>query len=180
MAWSPDGQRLATAGDDGIVHVYAMGIDLLMSLARSRVTRNLTLEECRTYLHLDAAPPIPFGKLRLLEKRRPATRTKRERSLHETILLNKTGLRFGIAVGNSPSIKQTSAHDSQHRFTIGVWTWVSVGVQTKFNAVVNRLAQLLLASNVPLPRLHGGMPQQKLDLFDLASRRVADASATSA
>jgi hypothetical protein len=33
-------------------------IDLLMSLARSRVTRNLTPEECRQYLHLDEVPPI--------------------------------------------------------------------------------------------------------------------------
>jgi hypothetical protein len=38
-----------------------MDIDLLMSLARSRVTRNLTHEECRKYLHLDEVPPIPFG-----------------------------------------------------------------------------------------------------------------------
>jgi WD40 repeat protein len=61
VAWSPDGERLATAGKDGIVQVFAMDIDLLMSLARSRVTRNLTLEECRKYLHTDEVPPIPFG-----------------------------------------------------------------------------------------------------------------------
>jgi hypothetical protein len=36
-----------------------MDIDLLMSLARSRVTRNLTPEECKKYLHLDEVPPIP-------------------------------------------------------------------------------------------------------------------------
>jgi len=60
-ALSPDGKRLASAGGDGIVQVYAMGIELLMSLARSRVTRNLTLEECRKYLHLDKVPPIPFS-----------------------------------------------------------------------------------------------------------------------
>ena len=62
VAWSPDGKRLATAGDDGIVQVYAMDVDLLMSLARSRVTRNLTLEECRKYLHLDEVPPVPFPR----------------------------------------------------------------------------------------------------------------------
>jgi WD40 repeat protein len=61
VAWSPDGKCLASAGRDGVVQVYAMDIDLLMSLARSRVTRNLTLEECRRYLHLDEVPPIPFS-----------------------------------------------------------------------------------------------------------------------
>ncbi len=61
VAWSPDGKRLSSAGDDSIVQVYAMDIDLLMSLARSRVTRNLTLYECRRYLHLDEVPPIPFS-----------------------------------------------------------------------------------------------------------------------
>ncbi|HXA03955.1 MAG TPA: hypothetical protein VNY30_03915, partial [Bryobacteraceae bacterium] len=60
IAWSPDGKRLA-AGGGGIVQVYAMDIDLLMSLAHSRTTRNLTLVECRKYLHADEVPPIPFG-----------------------------------------------------------------------------------------------------------------------
>jgi WD40 repeat protein len=59
VAWTPDGNRLLSAGDDGIIQVYAMDIDLLMSLARSRVTRNLTPEECRKYLHRDDVPPIP-------------------------------------------------------------------------------------------------------------------------
>jgi hypothetical protein len=54
-------KRLASAGDDRIVHVYAMDIEILISLARSRVTRNLTLDECRRYLHLEEVPPIPFG-----------------------------------------------------------------------------------------------------------------------
>src|SRR5271166_3023998 len=58
VAWSPDGKVLLSAGNDGIIQVYAMDIDLLMELARSRVTRNLTLEECQKYLHLDEVPPI--------------------------------------------------------------------------------------------------------------------------
>ena len=58
VAWSPDGKRLATASVDRTVRQYAMGIDLLMSLARSRVTRNLTPNECRKYLHRDDVPPI--------------------------------------------------------------------------------------------------------------------------
>jgi hypothetical protein len=36
-----------------------MDIGLLMSLASSRVTRDLTPEECRKYLHRDDVPPIP-------------------------------------------------------------------------------------------------------------------------
>jgi len=59
VVWTPDGKRLVSAGEDRIIQVYAMDIDLLMSLARSRVTRNLTLEECRKYLHRDDVPPIP-------------------------------------------------------------------------------------------------------------------------
>ncbi len=59
VAWSPDGNRLATAGEDGIVQVYAMDINDLMALARSRVTRNLTPAECEKYLHVDKCPPIP-------------------------------------------------------------------------------------------------------------------------
>ena len=59
VAWPLDGKRLLSGGADGIIQVYAMDIDLLMSLGRSRVTRNLTSEECRQYLHLDEVPPIP-------------------------------------------------------------------------------------------------------------------------
>ena len=36
-------------------------------------------------------------------------------------------------------------------------TVVSIRAETKFNSVIHRLAQLLLASNVPFGRLHGGM-----------------------
>jgi WD40 repeat protein len=59
VAWTPNGKRLLSAGEDRIIQVYAMDIDLLLPLARSRVTRNLTPEECRKYLHLDEVPPIP-------------------------------------------------------------------------------------------------------------------------
>lgn len=44
-----------------------MDIDLLMSLAHSRVTRNLTDKEALRYLHLELAPAIPGS-----EKVRPA------------------------------------------------------------------------------------------------------------
>jgi len=68
VTWTPDAKRLFSAGDDGIIQVYAMDIDLLMALARSRVTRNLTREECRKCLtattsHACHEVPQPPGVL---------------------------------------------------------------------------------------------------------------------
>ena len=39
VAFSRDGKRLATAGDDGIIQMYALDLRELLSVARSRVTR---------------------------------------------------------------------------------------------------------------------------------------------
>lgn len=47
----PDGRYVVTAGDDGMVRVFVVAIDDLMNLARSRLSRGFTDEECRTYLH---------------------------------------------------------------------------------------------------------------------------------
>ena len=58
-AWGPDGKRLATAGADGIAQVYAMDIDDLLKLARSRVTRDLTPDECLRYFQSKTCPPLP-------------------------------------------------------------------------------------------------------------------------
>ena len=57
VAWSRDGQRLVTAGNDRMIYQYAMNISLLVSLARRRVTRNFTDRECHEYLHLSLCPP---------------------------------------------------------------------------------------------------------------------------
>ena len=59
MAYSPDGKRLATASEDGTVQVYAIDIQLLLKLARSRVTRNFTPEECQRYFQSNTCPPLP-------------------------------------------------------------------------------------------------------------------------
>jgi WD40 repeat protein len=56
VAFSPDGTRLAVSGGDGTVRIYVLPIEDLMALARTRVTRSLTGEECRQYLHLDQCP----------------------------------------------------------------------------------------------------------------------------
>ncbi len=51
-----DGKRLAMVGVDGSIQVVALELEELISLARSRVTRSLTTEECQTYLRLDECP----------------------------------------------------------------------------------------------------------------------------
>ena len=56
VAFSPDGTRLAVSGGDGTARIYVLPIEDLMTLARMRVTRALTDEECRQYLHLDQCP----------------------------------------------------------------------------------------------------------------------------
>jgi WD40 repeat protein len=56
VAFSPDGTRLATASRDGTMRVHALRLEDLIALAKSRVTREFTLEECRQYLHLEECP----------------------------------------------------------------------------------------------------------------------------
>jgi len=59
VAFSPDGTRLAVSGGDGTVRLYVLPIEDLMGLARTRVTRALTDEECWQYLHVEQCPPVP-------------------------------------------------------------------------------------------------------------------------
>jgi WD40 repeat protein len=59
IACSPDGDYLATAGFGGMARVYVIDADGLTALARSRLTRQFTLEECQKYLHLEQCPPAP-------------------------------------------------------------------------------------------------------------------------
>ena len=50
VAFSADGTHLAANGDDA-VRVYVLPIDELMALARSRLTRGWTPDECANFLH---------------------------------------------------------------------------------------------------------------------------------
>jgi len=59
VAYSPDGKHLASASTDGTVQVYALDISELLGLARSRVTRSLTTEECRHYFQSENCPALP-------------------------------------------------------------------------------------------------------------------------
>lgn len=54
--FSSDGRLLATASADGTVAVHLLPVTELVELARGRVTRDLTNDECRQYVHLEACP----------------------------------------------------------------------------------------------------------------------------
>jgi len=59
VAFSPDGTRIVSVGRDRVVHVYELNIEDLFAIANSRLTRQLTDEECKKYLHVDACPSMP-------------------------------------------------------------------------------------------------------------------------
>ncbi|HSK23735.1 MAG TPA: hypothetical protein VK906_11190, partial [Egicoccus sp.] len=51
VAFSPDGSRLASFGAEGVVRVWALDLDELVEIAERKLTRGLTDDECRQYLH---------------------------------------------------------------------------------------------------------------------------------
>lgn len=55
----------------------------------------------------------------------------------------------------------------------------SFGHNSKVEAVVHRMPKVLLAAQVSFGRLHRGVPEQKLNLFDLAATRMAQLRARS-
>lgn len=55
ISFRPDGKRLAVGAVSG-VYIYVLPIDDLVELAKSRVTRSLTVAECQQYLHLTKCP----------------------------------------------------------------------------------------------------------------------------
>lgn len=56
VSFSPDGRSLATAGADGSICTYTLQLDQLIALARARLTRTLTNEECQKFLHVATCP----------------------------------------------------------------------------------------------------------------------------
>jgi WD40 repeat protein len=59
VAFSPDGSQLAVASRDGTNRIYLLRIEDLVALAKQRVTRSLTTEECQQYLHVPTCPDEP-------------------------------------------------------------------------------------------------------------------------
>ena len=55
VAFSPDG-RMVAAQMLGLVSVWALDIDLLLDVAKRNVSRTLTDDECRRYLHVETCP----------------------------------------------------------------------------------------------------------------------------
>ena len=59
---SPDGKRLATLGDDGLLQTLTLDIDLLLDTARKRLQRTrfqFPPEECERYFQSTTCPPLP-------------------------------------------------------------------------------------------------------------------------
>jgi WD40 repeat protein len=56
VAFSPDGTKLASASPCDGVRIWALDNVDLLEFARREVTRPLTDEECRQYLHVDRCP----------------------------------------------------------------------------------------------------------------------------
>lgn len=52
-AFSPDGSRLVSVGGESVARVWALDLDDLIAIARDELTRELTDQECREYLHTD-------------------------------------------------------------------------------------------------------------------------------
>ena len=48
--------RSSNAYTDGRIVVHAIALDDVIEIARARVTRGFTKEECRTYLHVSTCP----------------------------------------------------------------------------------------------------------------------------
>jgi WD40 repeat protein len=59
VIFSQDDRYLITSGFDGTARVFVLDLDELIRLAHSRVTRNLTAQECRQYLHMENCPASP-------------------------------------------------------------------------------------------------------------------------
>jgi WD40 repeat protein/DNA-binding SARP family transcriptional activator len=53
VAFSPDGSRLASVGLDGALRIWELNLDRLVEIAKHKLTRPLTADECRQYLHRD-------------------------------------------------------------------------------------------------------------------------------
>ena len=58
VAFGGRGQLLASVGNDGIVNLHPYDTELLLESAPAFLSRALTEEECRRYLHAETCPPL--------------------------------------------------------------------------------------------------------------------------
>jgi WD40 repeat protein len=56
VAFSRDGSRVTAIYSDGRILVHAIALEDVIDIARARLTRGFTNEECRTYLHVPTCP----------------------------------------------------------------------------------------------------------------------------
>ena len=56
LDFRPDGFQLLSASADGTVRIWALRLDALEAIARAKLTRGFTTDECRRYLHVDRCP----------------------------------------------------------------------------------------------------------------------------
>ena len=56
VAFNADGSRVTALYSDGRIIVHAIAFEDVIEIARARLTRGFTDEECRTYLHVPACP----------------------------------------------------------------------------------------------------------------------------
>jgi WD40 repeat protein len=59
ISFNLDGTRFAVKGGEGGVYIFVLPIDDVIALAKSRLTRSLTTEECQQYLHMAICPAAP-------------------------------------------------------------------------------------------------------------------------
>lgn len=59
VAFSPDGQHLIIPFNYDSIKIITLDINELVQIAKSRLTRTFTLEECQKYLHSDTCPSEP-------------------------------------------------------------------------------------------------------------------------
>src|SRR5215207_7662469 len=57
--FSADGTHLITTGMDGVIREYTLNIEELVELAKARLTRTWTTDECQQYLHVEQCPAQP-------------------------------------------------------------------------------------------------------------------------
>jgi WD40 repeat protein len=56
VIFRPDGKRLASASRDSLVRIYVLPLADIVAISKSRVTRGLTLDECRKFLRTKTCP----------------------------------------------------------------------------------------------------------------------------